>query len=1530
MRRLNDPSPLVVSWAPADPSLTDPWESLTRLADSGAWWPAPPPAGTWAAGPDDLAGEGGDLVNALARVPTGRLVVLGERGAGKTMLMVRLVLDLLARRGDGCPVPILACMASWNPVGQDLRDWLGTQLLADYPALAATPPPGVDESTRAAALLASGLILPVLDGLDEVPEGLGGLAISRINDALRPGEQLVMTCRSQQYRNAIRPEDGAEVILRGAAAVHLRPLDADAVRGYLCDDAAGPVAKARWDPVLAVLGAETPTGQVLRTPLMVGLANAIYNPRPGEPAGALRNPAELCNPDLADQTAVESLLFDAFIPSTYRHDSAGRWKAQDAEKWLVFLARHLEHKLNSPDLAWWQLRQAVLPRGIAIRAAPSPGLPSSIGQFIAGALASWQFIYAVGISILAGTVAGTDGGPVKGLVTVLFTWLVAGLGTGIWRALKSVPGDLATAASPGVALARDRPAALVLWLGSAVALGLAGALTASPWRPAVPFADSPWASAAVGCAVGFAAGLIVSIWATAWPSFWLTRAGLALCGRLPWPLMNFLADAHRRGVLRQAGAVYQFRHIELQHRLATRSTGRYTKAIEHAVKQLGSDKPDMRISAVRVLKRAARHSAAERATVMDILSTFIRERSREPQPSVPGFSTPRDVQAAATVIGRWTYYRYDGQGVDLAGAKLSSATLYDAKLTNVKLSGAKLRGADLSFATLTGAQLTNVKLSGANLTRADLTGAHVAGADVNGAKLKRANLTRADLTGASLTDADFNGADLHDANLYSASLSGAKLAGANLAGANLTYADLTRADLTGANLTGANLTGACLRRSNLTGAFWPQKAVPQGWERDPAGRLKKADDQHDVKWGCEMAGPRDGDGNGMEKLIAELTSGNPQTRFSAADALGESRNPAAVEPLLGLLNDEDPKVAAAAAKALGKLREQRAVDALVAVLCSNRWQVRIAAVGALGRLCDPRAVQPLQALLADPEVKLREAVVAALRRIGHGGAVGALVQALGNERPDIRWRAAEALSRLDWRPANVQQRILYELARASGTAVAHLGAEADDALIALLLRLDRAPHALPSMADPTDRLGVEALLSIFETSRPHHWNTEYIELADFIASIGDHRALAPLLTQLARGVEASKGRGESITDTSEASHLLWTAEQLLRRNAAQLATNDLQAAASLNEVVQTNHFQGIDPATDAPEMDSIRITVDAGSLQQAAEQALQKRRMGIRSLAPAASLSARDAAPGSGLPVVARSRIPLHTLSHQAEVNAVAFSPGGGQLASASDDATARVWELATGQEVLRVSHDLGVKDVAFSPDGSRLATASSDGTARLWELATGREDFHIAQDADVECWAVAFSSNGDLLAVGTYASAQVWDLATHQKVVEFTHAGFVNAVDFSPDGTLLATVGMDKYARVWELATGRETARFRHRGFGNWLEDVAFSPDGMRLATGDHKRARVWDLATGAKIIQLGGEQVDAVAFSRDGALLAIASLAAAQVWDLANLNMVLDVNLIELVQDVALVCDVALSPDGRLLAFGSTDQKVRVRAIR
>jgi hypothetical protein len=542
-RRLNDPYPLPVFWEPADASVTDDWSSLVKLATSGAGFPGPSCPGAWAASPEDLAGAGGDLASVLARVPTGRLCVLGEPGSGKTILMVRLVLDMLARRKAGGPVPILASLASWDPGAQDLRELLDAQLVSDHPTLAGPPPPATQGKTQAAALLAAGLILPILDGLDEVPDAARSQAISQINEALRPGEQLVVTCRTQQYQDALRTHDGVEVTLR-AAAVQLRALNADDVREYLYDDAAGQVAKARWEPVLAILGTEAPTGQALRTPLMVGLARAIYNPRPGELAGALRDPAELCSPLLADQAAVESLLFGAFIPAAYRPNTVSRWNAQQAEKWLKYLARYF----SSADIAWWQLRHSATRHGFnPVTTVAAGGLGAGIAAGMADGTAAW-----IGDGLAAGLAAAALGWiAVVTVIEILFT-ITMGRRSRMPRALEA-------AASPEGSLARDRRAALIMFstaLGIAIAAGaVAGVLVG-----VVP--------GVVAGGVSGLAGLLVCSRQAAWPQYAVARTWLALRRQLPFQLMSFLADAHRRGILQQAGTVYQFRHKELQRWLA--------------------------------------------------------------------------------------------------------------------------------------------------------------------------------------------------------------------------------------------------------------------------------------------------------------------------------------------------------------------------------------------------------------------------------------------------------------------------------------------------------------------------------------------------------------------------------------------------------------------------------------------------------------------------------------------------------------------------------------------------------------------------------------------------------------------------------------------------------------------------------------------------------------------------------------------------------------------------------------------------
>ena len=574
VRRLNDPYPLPVSWNAADASLTDGWDVLVKLATSGAGWPSPPPPGAWAHGPAGLAGDGGQLADVLARVPTGRLVVLGEPGAGKTMLMVRLVLDLLKDRTSGSPVPVLASLASWNPQDQDLHGWLAAQLTIDHPALAYPAPPGTGGGTRVQALLAAGRILPILDGLDEIPDAVRGSTITRINDALQPGERLVVTCRTKQYREAVRPPTVAEVTLRAAAAVQLRSLDTNDVSRYLREDAGGPNAAARWAPVLTALGTQSPVGQALETPLMVGLARAVYNPRPGEQIGALRDPAELCSTTLADRAAVESYLFDAFVPAAYRR--VGRWTAQQAEGWLVFLARHLEYAEGGPDLAWWRLRKGRQVGGsrTGVREVlePARGVRFRLSRFAVGV----RFCLVIGVAI-GGIIEWTQRTELKltslPLIDALIVTVVVGLYIGGLLALTfgiamgfdKVPGDLTGASSPRAVLARDRHATLVMSLGAGVPFVVVGCSLAI-W--AGPGGGGFWIF--VGLMGGTVSGLTWTWLEMAWPGYVIVSGWLALLQRMPWPLMPFLEDAHQRGVLRQAGAVYQFRHIELQHRLATR------------------------------------------------------------------------------------------------------------------------------------------------------------------------------------------------------------------------------------------------------------------------------------------------------------------------------------------------------------------------------------------------------------------------------------------------------------------------------------------------------------------------------------------------------------------------------------------------------------------------------------------------------------------------------------------------------------------------------------------------------------------------------------------------------------------------------------------------------------------------------------------------------------------------------------------------------------------------------------------------
>ncbi|WP_243795105.1 NACHT domain-containing NTPase [Saccharopolyspora gloriosae] len=273
-----------------------------------------------------------------------RLVILGGAGAGKSVLAHRLILDLLGSAGSG-PVPVLFSLGDWNPATTGLRNWLIRQLLRDYPSLERR-----DRTTRqngAEELVDQELILPVLDGFDELPEQHHLAAIGDISSLDMP---VIVTSRPDEYASAVRSAKA----VGGAAAIELEDLGLDESHRYL-RHSAGKDFTPGWDAVFDRLrraAVDTPAENLrttLTTPLMVMLARATYNDGPG------RHPHELLDaqrfPTRAD---LEEHLLASYLRLCYDDRDTGSPHPVRARRWLSHLATQLSAR-NTHDLTWWQL-----------------------------------------------------------------------------------------------------------------------------------------------------------------------------------------------------------------------------------------------------------------------------------------------------------------------------------------------------------------------------------------------------------------------------------------------------------------------------------------------------------------------------------------------------------------------------------------------------------------------------------------------------------------------------------------------------------------------------------------------------------------------------------------------------------------------------------------------------------------------------------------------------------------------------------------------------------------------------------------------------------------------------------------------------------------------------------------------------------------------------------------------------------------------------------------------------------------------
>jgi WD40 repeat protein len=239
----------------------------------------------------------------------------------------------------------------------------------------------------------------------------------------------------------------------------------------------------------------------------------------------------------------------------------------------------------------------------------------------------------------------------------------------------------------------------------------------------------------------------------------------------------------------------------------------------------------------------------------------------------------------------------------------------------------------------------------------------------------------------------------------------------------------------------------------------------------------------------------------------------------------------------------------------------------------------------------------------------------------------------------------------------------------------------------------------------------------------------------------------------------------------------------------------------------------------------------------------------------------------------------------------LAFNPEGTKLAVGGTNPQIEVWDAKTG-EILWAKQETQLPQamsVAFSPDGESLAVGfglySQEKTfqVKLHDVATGREaDTFPGPKGGVND--LAFDPDGRRLAVAGSDVVEVWDVAAHTKVHELPgHSKWIYSVAYSPDGKWLATGGWDRTIKLRDAATGEERLTiFGHEGF---VLDLAFSPDSRCLATSSEDRSvRLWEVPTGRQIGVFHGHTdfVQSLAFATDGRELASGGLEGTmKIWD-------------------------------------------------
>ncbi|EKM52754.1 uncharacterized protein PHACADRAFT_211969 [Phanerochaete carnosa HHB-10118-sp] len=315
----------------------------------------------------------------------------------------------------------------------------------------------------------------------------------------------------------------------------------------------------------------------------------------------------------------------------------------------------------------------------------------------------------------------------------------------------------------------------------------------------------------------------------------------------------------------------------------------------------------------------------------------------------------------------------------------------------------------------------------------------------------------------------------------------------------------------------------------------------------------------------------------------------------------------------------------------------------------------------------------------------------------------------------------------------------------------------------------------------------------------------------------------------------------------------------------------------------------------------------------------------------------------------------LHTLAgHLEAVVCVAFSPNGKYIASGSTDRTVIIWDAVTGGHLHTLKgHDNWVRTIDISPDSGVLASGSNDHSVQLWNLGNEIGSFRTLSPAHVSAiTGVRFSRSGKLLVSGSVDGAcKVWKSGAWTCRTQFNHPERIPiiSVAISPDDTIYAAGLGNETTTILLRSTIDDAWSHTLQGHTSRVWSLDFSPDGSTLASGSHDHTiTLWDVARRSVLHTLRGhsDPVYSVRYSPDGQRMASCGKEhSVRIWDLSYLltegEQKPTGEMENLTEDggpskyksaavdphhSSVVRSATFSPSGRILATGSRDSTIRL----